>query len=110
MLRSSRTMLSNSSSTSRRIDCARFLVKSGKIVGSGMHLRQARQPQPLRREIRRQSSRRVGSASMRLTCCSSTAGSFSLPLLASVDQLLRPGLLPHRKNDSRDASSRSLMR
>ena len=45
---------------------------------------------------------------MRRTCCSSTAGSLSLPLMARSSSA-SSGMLLHRKNDSREASSRSLM-
>ena len=50
-----------------------------------------------------------GSFSMRRTCCSSTAGSFSRPARGELQQL-RVGAGLHRKNDSRDARSTSLMR
>ncbi len=49
-----------------------------------------------------------GSAIMRSTCCLSTFGSCSLLAEASVINSLS-GMLLHRKNDRRDASSRSLM-
>ena len=45
-----------------------------------------------------------GSASIRRTCCSSTAGSLSLPCAArSISS--SSGMLLHRKNDSREASA-----
>ena len=47
-----------------------------------------------------------GSASMRRTCCSSTLGSLSLPCSATVSSS-SSGMLLHRKNDRRDASSRA---
>ena len=50
-----------------------------------------------------------GSASMRRTCCSSTSGSFSCPA-AAASSSSSSGMLLQRKNDSRDASSRSLTR
>ena len=46
---------------------------------------------------------------MRRTCCSSTAGVFSRPALASASSS-SSGMLLHRKNDSREASSTSLTR
>ena len=49
-----------------------------------------------------------GSASMRATCSSSTAGSLSLPLMASSSSS-SSGIVFQRKNDSFDASSRSLI-
>ena len=50
-----------------------------------------------------------GSLSIRLTCCSRTAFSCSLFWLASFNSS-SSGMLLHRKNDRREASSRSLMR
>ena len=50
-----------------------------------------------------------GSASIRRTCCSSTAGSFSRPCAATVISS-SSGMLLQRKNDSREASARSLRR
>ena len=50
-----------------------------------------------------------GSATIRRTCFSSTAGSGSRPCSARV-RSSSSGMLLQRKNDSRDASATSLMR
>ena len=55
------------------------------------------------------SARDRSSAIIRRTCRSSTAGSWSLPAIASSSSS-SSGILLHRKKDSRDASSMSLTR
>ena len=50
-----------------------------------------------------------GSASIRLTWASSTAGVLSRPCAATLISS-SSGMLLHRKNDSREASARSLTR
>ena len=62
-----------------------------------------------RRSRRRARRRRAGSASMRRTCCSSIGGFVSCPRSARSSRR-SSGMLLHRKNDSREASSRSLSR
>ncbi len=54
-------------------------------------------------------SRLCRSASMRRTCSSKTLGSFSLPCSARPSSS-SSGMVLHRKNDRREASSRSLTR
>src|SRR5205823_12128930 len=54
-------------------------------------------------------ARARSSASMRLTCASRTAGSFSRPLIARSSNW-SSGTLLQMKNERRDASSRSLTR
>ncbi len=49
-----------------------------------------------------------GSASIRRTCCSSTFGSFNRPA-AAMSSSSSSGMLLQMKNDSLDASSRSLI-
>ena len=50
------------------------------------------------------------SASIRRTCFSRPAGVRSVPRVGGLAAARRPGTVPQRKNDSRDARSRSLMR
>ena len=67
------------------------------------------QTQPLRRRNAWTAFRDRGSASMRATCFSNTAASLSVPSLAAFSSSVS-GTVPQRKNESRDARSRSVNR
>ena len=88
---------------------AQVLVKLGEDVRIRLLLLQIANVEPLPGEIRDQ---RVGArvvehaAHLRLQ----HGGIPQLALFGQVQQLGRPGTLLHRKKESRDASSRSLMR
>ena len=109
MLRSSRTMLSNSSSTSRRIDCGEVAGEVGEDRRLGMDLGQAGEPQPLRRRSGRQAlGAPVGEHALDLSLRVRPASSARPWRRRRAGR--RPGRLPHRKNDRREASSRSRTR
>ena len=104
-LRSSRTMLPKSISVSRRNDCRRL---SSNVPRLRLHVGELAQVEPLARRSCRTSASAFGSASMRDTCCSSTAGSTAGPATARSSSW-SSGMLLHRKNESREASARSLI-
>ena len=82
-------------------------------VGEQQHVRrdlvQIAQLQPLAGERGHQARRRARSAIMRRTCASSTPGARSRPAIARFSSS-SSGMLLHRKNDSRLASSSSVTR
>ena len=88
---------------------AQIVVEVREHVHDRLFRLHAAHVQPLPREVARPAPRDRGSAIIRRTCCSSTAGSLSLPCVATVSSS-SSGMLLHRKNDNREASSRSLMR
>ena len=102
-------MLSKNSSVSRRNACRRLSSKSGNTLCDGPGQRQVAQEQPLAGEVLDERVGRGGSASIRRTWRASIAGALSWPF-AATSSSSSSGMLLHRKNDSRDASSRSLMR
>ena len=93
-------MLSKNSSVSRRNACAQVVVEVREHVRVRLHAAQVAQLQPLAGEVL---DERLGreSASIRRTCCSSTAGSFSLPLPASVEQLVVRNAAPEEERQTR---------
>ena len=101
-------MLSKNSSVSRWKAFRRLSSKSGNrfTTGSLVFSDRTFSHWPVKLVI---SASDFGSASMRRTCFSSTAGSLSLPCAArSISS--SSGMLLHRKKDSREASARSLTR
>ncbi len=101
-------MLAKNISVSRRSDCRRLSSKSGNSSEFGSTLLTLRSCSHWPAKLLT-SACDFGSASMRRTCCSSTAGDFSLPWLATFSSS-SSGMLLQRKNDKRDASSRSSRR
>ncbi len=83
-------------------------VEIGEEEEIGIDAIQVLQVQPFDGEVARQGSERW-SASMRLTCFSSVMGSCNLFSAASAMSCSSGGLL-HKKNERREASSRSVMR
>ena len=109
MLRSSWTMLPKNSSDLALVGRPQVVVEIRKQIHhrlAGLAATRTPSHWPVKLVI---SASDFGSASMRRTCFSSTAGSLSLPCAArSISS--SSGTLLHRKNDSREASARSLMR
>ena len=101
-------MLSKNSSVSLRMDCAQVVVEIREQVQVRVDDLQVPQMQPLAGEIVNQRlATRVGQHAPHLLF--QDGGSCSLPWLASAISG-SSGMLLHRKNDRREASSRSLMR
>ena len=96
------------SSVSRCIASRRLSSNSGNRLTSGVTARMFRSSSHCAAKLLTSADER-GSASIRRTCAASTARSFSFPLSAASSSS-SSGMLLHRKNDSREASSRSLMR
>ena len=85
------------------------VVEIGKEIRVGLDVAQVAQAAATGRRSCSPARCDFGSASMRRTCASSTAGSCSFPWLGQIAAVRSSGMLLHRKNDSRDASSRSLI-
>ena len=107
-MRSSRTMLPKKSSVSRRNASRRSLSKSGNSSVFGAMFCRLRTCSHWPAKFSTSASA-FGSASMRRTCASSTAGWRRRPAAARSSSA-SSGMLLQRKNDSRDASSMSLTR
>ena len=84
-----------------------IVVKPGKLGAIRIEQPYIASLQPVREEILDQRRARArGSANMRETCCSRTAGSCNLPRMARSSRV-SSGMLLHKKNDNREASSTS---
>ena len=104
-------MLSKKSSVSRRSACRSAVVEVREIARNrGRSGRQIAQLEPLPGEVARRSASERASASIRRTCRSSTPASLELAATRPDRAASSSGMLLHRKNDSREASSRSLIR
>ena len=106
-LRSSRSWLSRNSSVSRWNASRRFSSNSGKHVRIGRLAAHGAQLQPLAEEIvdqRLRARRRPASAAPAARAPPDPSACPAPPASSSSSS----GMLLHRKNDSRDASSRSL--
>ena len=102
-------MLSKNSSVSRRNACRRLSSKSGKTRRIGRDARQVAQVQPLAGEVVDERLRaRIGQHPPHLLLEHGRIAAAAAARPASSSS--SSGMLLHRKNDSRDASSRSLMR
>ena len=101
-------MLSTKSSVSRRKPWRSASSKSGNTLCTGAVASRLRRNSHWPAKLRTNASA-FGLASIRRTCCSSTAGRPSCRRAASASSS-SSGMLLHRKNESRDASSRSLTR
>ena len=108
-LRSSRMMLPKNSSVSRWKRLPQVVVEVRETRASSAAGSSGCAGRATGRRNWSTSASAFGSASMRRTCCFSTAGVCSVPCAATRSSS-SSGMLLHRKNDSRDASSRSLMR
>ena len=84
-------------------------VEIGVFPGIGQHRREIAQEQPLPDEVARPARRREDRRASAAPAARATAGSCSFPELAASSSA-SSGMLLQRKNDRRDASSRSLMR
>ena len=109
-LRSSRTRLLKNSSVSRRIAAARLSSKFGIEVRIGLDLVEVLQPQPLRRRSASPSASARGSASMRAGLLLEHARASRACRCWPASSSSWSGGAPQRKNDSRDARSRSATR
>ncbi len=108
MLRSSRTWCSTNAVVSCMKARRRFSSNSGKMFGSGSQVCALRTPSHWLAKLST-SERERGSRSMRVTWRDSSAGARSCPCAARSSSV-SSGMLFHRKNDRRDASSKSLSR
>ena len=93
-------MLSKNSSVSRWNACRRLSSKSGNSSELGSTLRTLRSCSHWPAKLVTSVARR-GSASIRRTCCSSTAGSSSLPWLGHLQQLVVGDAAPEKERQAR---------
>ena len=103
-------MLSRNSSVSRRNASRRLSSKSGKDARIGRARCAGCAGTATGRRSWSTNASARGSASIRRTCCSSTAGIAAACRARARSSSSSSGMLLHRKNDRREASSRSLMR
>ena len=101
-------MLAKNSSVSFLKLCRKVSSKFGKSSSFGATLCRLRRKSHWPAKLFTKASA-FGSASMRRTCFSSAAGSLNFPCAAALIRS-SSGRLLHRKNESREASSRSLTR
>ena len=98
------------SSVSRCMLCRSVSSNVERVGLARAGRRQVAHQQPLAAEVRRSASRDRGSASMRRTCALEHRPDCRACPAPAASSSSSSGMLLHRKNDSREASSRSLMR